>query len=144
MSLDLVAVANGAAHECVRQQVGLDALARLIDAYDFAYRRRNKLLTYTFVVYLGSFVDPDRGLKFRITPVTFRNGGTSANHQDIFELLNARIYNLTRGECSTEEFINEFLWIHPFEDGNGRVAWILQNFLNGTMDSPYPLKEYRW
>jgi fido (protein-threonine AMPylation protein) len=33
------------------------------------------------------------------------------------------------GDLTPEEFVEEFLKIHPFEDGNGRTASILLNAL---------------
>lgn len=146
MSLDLFSVARIAAIECDRQQVGLYELARLIDAYAFV--REHWVSLYEFgighVLQLGAMVDAERSNKLRTTPVTFRNGGTSAPADLVYDLLRDRINNLNHGDCTVEEFIREFLWIHPFEDGNGRVAWILQNWLNKTMDKPDTLKEYRW
>jgi len=141
VSLDIHAVARVAALECERQQVDLHALSRLLAAYAFVYENQDVELSIGHVIMLGSMVEPVKARKFRITPVTFRNGGSSAPHDMIYELLEHRI---EERDLTVEEFIKEFLWIHPFEDGNGRVAWILQNWLNKTMDRPDTLKEYRW
>lgn len=35
-----------------------------------------------------------------------------------------------------EELYKEFLEIHPFVDGNGRVAKVIYNTLKGTLDAP--------
>jgi len=48
-------------------------------------------------------------------------------------------------ECSVEDadsLIKTLLDIHPFVDGNGRVASILRNLMIGSMDDPQPLPYY--
>lgn len=151
--MDLRRVAHAATLEAERQEVDLYALARLLDAYAFVYEHWTWLdlpdhqFTIGHVLQLGAMIEPGRANKLRRTPVVFRNGGTSASHDMVYELLEHRIEEVStdhEGHLTVEEFIREFLWIHPFEDGNGRVAWILQNWLNRTMDRPEPLKEYDW
>ena len=81
------------------------------------------------------------GGRYRITPVTFRDGGHAANHQNIPRLMT----NLFKAINSVPEdfrphFANdltqEFLAIHPYSDGNGRVASLLWNRLMGTLGDP--------
>jgi len=45
-------------------------------------------------------------------------------------------------QLTTDEFVVEFLKIHPFKDGNGRVAFLLYNILNNSLDDPAPLPDY--
>lgn len=144
--MDLQRVALIAARECERQQVDLFALARLLDAYNFVYLHwpPDEQIGMGHILQLGANIDPEKANHLRRTPVTFQNGGTSANHQDIYDLLKSRITDLNNQHIEIDEFIREFLWIHPFEDGNGRTAWVLMNWLYKSMDFPIPLKEYRW
>jgi len=75
--------------------------------------------------------------RFRNTPVTFASGGSSANHEEIHRLVTNLI---AHGDVlSPKEWVREFVWIHPFFDGNGRMGAILFNLLNGTLDNPLPL-----
>jgi Fic family protein len=43
------------------------------------------------------------------------------------------------GEMTARILTKEFLEIHPFTDGNGRVASLMWNFLNRTLDNPDPM-----
>ena len=63
---------------------------------------------------------------YRKTPVTFRNGNTGAKADQIPRLMN-QLCDSNLWDTDREAFVLEFLKIHPFEDGNGRVAAILMN-----------------
>lgn len=47
-----------------------------------------------------------------------------------------------RSEATHEQFTKDLLDIHPWEDGNGRTASILRNWMLGTLDDPTPLPYY--
>lgn len=74
---------------------------------------------------------------YRHTPVVFRDGGSSANHEDIPRLMRNLFAN--GGLLTPDEFTKEFLDIHPFTDGNGRVGSLIWNYLNGTITNPEPM-----
>ena len=63
---------------------------------------------------------------YRKTPVTFVNGNTGAKADQIPRLMN-QLCDSDLWDTDREAFVLEFLKIHPFEDGNGRVAAILIN-----------------
>ena len=68
--------------------------------------------------------DPERN--YRTTPVTFLNGNTGAKADQIPRLMD-QLCDSDLWDTDREAFVLEFLKIHPFEDGNGRVAAILIN-----------------
>jgi hypothetical protein len=147
--MNLTQIATVAAGEAERQQVGLTGLADLLRAYEYAYSNSKLGLAPTKVSVhaLGSLVEPSTYGQFRFTPVTFRNGGSSAHPERVSALMNS-LFEYVPGPNNLEPYIyawvKEFLWIHPFTDGNGRVAWILYNWLMNSLDSPVPLPEFGW
>lgn len=96
-------------------------------------------------------VNNDRPWGFRKTPVTFQNGGGSCA-PDVVPQATARIFEAVHPDGLTfkidpdeiDPWIKQFLWIHPYEDGNGRTASILRNWMMGTLDNPTDLPDYNW
>lgn len=155
--MNIVAVANACAVECERQQVGVYELAQLIRAYHHVSQTNGLFHDPYTVKAIGKIVEPITNRNgFRYTPVTFRNGGTSANPTEIPRLMETLCKGIN--EFKTEDgelefspslrmsaidfLVKQFLWIHPFADGNGRVGFLLFNYLNGTLDNPKPLPDY--
>lgn len=130
--------------ECVRQNVGLSGLVDLLGAYEFAVQQcaDHGLPTEDDVMDLAARIEPSTRGRYRRTPVVFASGG----HATTAELLpNAmdRLFD-PPPDVVPEEFVRAFLAIHPFTDGNGRVAFVLLNWLKGTLAQPVPLPEYDW
>lgn len=139
--MDIVRVSTVAAQECVRQQVGLDRVAMLLNGY--SYLSESDRLDSTAVFNLAEVIEPsNRGL-LRRTPVTFQNGGSSASPDVIVSAFQSLMNNQPDpNDFDIDNWIQQFLWVHPFTDGNGRTAWVLWNWFRNTMDSPLTLPNF--
>lgn len=141
--MDIVKIAQVAAGECVKQEVGLDRLSMLLKAYDSVYTMGDEgldWLTPYGIQTVAAIIEPVNRYGFRKIPVTFRSGGTAANAERIPTLIGSLITHINL--MSVDDWVKEFLWIHPFLDANGRLAWILFNLLNNTLDNPEPLPNF--
>ena len=92
-----------------------------------------------------------RDARYRETPVTFADGGSSCHPQSVPYAMSQLLNNIPdrvelRESLMFEEdidaWIKQFLWIHPFEDGNGRVAAILFNWLWDSFESPISFRRF--
>jgi Fic/DOC family len=140
-----LATLNIIADECERQQVGPRAFVRCCRAYDYAYVYRDKRPTIHDILNLGSYIEPCNNRGFRRTPVVFANSRQGIHHTNILpaiERLIAAEFDGVANDRATDIYVKEFLDIHPFEDGNGRTAFILYNWLNETLANPKPLPDY--
>jgi Fic family protein len=54
--------------------------------------------------------------------------------ETLVETINDKTIGLT-----PNHYAREFLEIHPFADGNGRVASLLWNWLSGNLGDPEPM-----
>lgn len=85
-----------------------------------------------------------RYTNLRQTPVGFMHGGSAAPVNEVserfFRLMN--FYDPGFGVNDVETWIKTLLDIHPWEDGNGRTASIVRNFLLGKLYDPEPLPYY--
>ncbi len=117
----------------------------MIEAYSIAkkYEGLENQLTERFILGLANCF----GFTwYRTTPVIFAAGGHASNHQIIPEATPRLIANAPeRGEFAEWYiWIKAFLQIHPFADGNGRVASLLFNWGMITLDEPFPLPYYKF
>jgi Fic family protein len=85
---------------------------------------------------------------YRQVEVTFRNVVQPALPADMVpramkrlgEQLNRRHDDFIADKNEYADYMaREFLIIHPFTDGNGRVASLVWNYLRGTIANPEPL-----
>lgn len=146
--MNLQRIASVAASECMRQQVGLRQLIGLLKTYTVvATWPRSKKLDSFDIVLLGNMIEPTN-INWRQTSVIFANGGGSCSadviNSAMFNWINA--VNDSHGVHSVDydALIKHLLWIHPFRDGNGRLAWILRTWLLQQCDDPKPLPDYEW
>ena len=139
------------AAECERQQSGERSVAKMFSAYLYAYHTidvdgieslNEPFIMTQFVNNVALLVDQRNVNGYRTTPVRFANFCFAINACNIPFALNS-LYNAYADQnVTTDEFVKEFLDVHPFVDGNGRTAAIIYNALNGTMDNPVTLPDY--
>lgn len=129
--------------ECDRQGVGFIERQQLIYAY-YAMLKNAKTESPSFssetVLSWGKIIEPTKAHGIRRTPVTFANGTTGLNPTLIQQAMNSLFDN--RENMTVDEFVKEFLIIHPFIDGNGRTAFVLYNALMGNPTEPVALPDY--
>jgi hypothetical protein len=129
--------------ECLRQGVGIDGVGRLLVAYDRALDLSTESPTETAICELARIIEPGAAEEYRRVPVTFRGGGHSTDWREVPDAMR-RLFGTIHRQSPPEEVVRAFLHIHPFTDGNGRVAFVLYNWLRGTLSSPAPLPELDW
>lgn len=136
-------IASRCVAECVRQGVGVDAVGRLLVAYDYALDRESMLPTERDVLELAQIVEPQTHGNYRSTPVTFDDGGSGTDWREVPDAMR-RLFGALEIPADANGVVRSILRIHPFTDGNGRVAFVLYNWLNGTLLAPAPLPDFDW
>jgi len=114
----------------------------MIKAYTIAKKYEGRLNEW-FVLYLA---DCFGFAWYRTTSVIFASGSPAANAQSIpGAMTRLFVHSPKKGEFNEwYAWIHAFLKIHPFQDGNGRIASILFNWGMNTMDNPIPLPYYEF
>lgn len=142
--------------ECDRQQVGIDRVMMLADVYcDAMALAANTAQPFEFDFLeregLAYRIEPKNRGMYRRTPVFFADLSTAMAPSLIPSQMTKwwdRIQWLwvnCEGDLhrdDVDEMIREFLVIHPFQDGNGRIAWLLRVWLLNQWDYPEPLPNY--
>lgn len=143
VSVDIEKIAVLCVRECVRQDVGLDRVASLLDAYSRAVAQSRQGKSYPSLaglLALAADIEPDCRGRLRRTPVTFAHGG-SANAPETIPAAMATLWEHI-GRVAPEDFAYRFLQVHPLSDGNGRTAFLLFNWISGSLEDPSPLPEF--
>ncbi len=133
-------VAQYLSSESARQSASRQTM---ILAYEVANNPEVRQITERFIFELATCFGFSR---YRQTPVSFDHGGHSANWSTITEAM-PRLISHAPELCefyAWYAWIKAFLDIHPFQDGNGRIASLLFNWGMGTLNEPFPLPYYRF
>jgi Fic family protein len=154
--MDFVRIGEVAAGEAERQGCDFNGYVRLVQAYGWAREASWDIalpLHPNYVYMLANMIEPGKNAlgAYRSTPVAFANGGYAVDADLVPEAM-SQWFDIVNNpgdgliSCGPEfmrkTFVREFLRIHPFRDGNGRVAWILRTRFYDQWDSPVPLPKY--
>ena len=102
---------------------------------------RTAALTEDTILAIHRLAVPGVRPGYRTTPVTFASGGTATPAQHVPRQM-TQLMESGLAHTDPEAFVREFLQIHPFEDGNGRVAVVLLNHLNPSPAGMRPLPHF--
>ncbi len=142
--MKLIEISSACARICERQlDVDLFGLSRMICAYDKAMSlyRSHPIFDENIILKLHQELEPFVGGYYRQVPVVFDNGDIGCSPNLIPSVMTNMIDCLDMG-TDPDEFIKAFLKCHPFIDGNGRMAFILYNWLKRTLAHPLDLPYY--
>jgi hypothetical protein len=92
-------------------------------------------LLVTDTIEMAYYINGSTG--FRKVPAVFNQGNPALPPGQIDNAM-IRLFQ-AEDWMSPDEFTKEFLEIHPFADGNGRVASLIWNYLSGTIEDPEPM-----
>lgn len=149
-----------AGQECERQGVGLYELSLLIKAYSHAQSEADLSFAPTGQTLrdVHALICPGLFGRFRTTPVRFPDYSFAIARDNIpqamsqwskaidamWDLLrrNPELRSETYAVRGVDALVKSLLDIHPFTDGNGRLAWIVRTWLLDQWDHPENLPDY--
>lgn len=138
-------VVEKAKAECDRQHVGSDRVHFLMNAYEKAEvaAQTKRYPDVDDIQHYAGILEPDSKGTIRSTNVTFMSGGSAASGDAAYAATH-RLFSLLDEEVDADEFVHSYLRVHPFEDGNGRSAWLLRTWIQDQWEKPETLPHYKF
>lgn len=128
--------------ESDRQSATLEETIGMVKAWDYIkdFHSPPELAAIRQMSYLIT-----GNIEYRRVPAVFNQGQPAINAElipDVMYKWEAWYMTTENVKDVLDEIIKEFLNIHPFSDGNGRVASLLYNHFNRSILDPVPLPYY--
>lgn len=145
---EMLRVVHYCADEVERQGDGPLYVAHMFEAWLYAREyvaAKGNMATENDICILSMLVRGfDRIPHYRNTPVTFANGSFGLDPQHVYRQMGLLVAEGLdpRSQMTLDEWIKTFLDIHPFEDGNGRVASLLWNVGRGKITNPVIMPDF--
>jgi len=134
-------------YECERQHVDEARRGYLRAGWERARAaaEAGEVPTLELLNEVAGLIEPDNHGEVRRTPVVFDNGGYAVPAAQVAAAVDQAV-RFWPGVGASEEdkayWLKQWLIIHCRVDGNGREAWVLQQWLFNTWDSPEPLIDF--